>query len=153
MPRNVIPIEIQKLRGNPSKRKLHSGPQPPVAAEPPEPLPFLSEAAKVEWRRLAPSLHKLGLLTLFDHAAFGAYCSFCARWMEAERQLETEGLLAQGSTGNTVAHPLFKIATQSARDMIAAGAAFGLSPSARARIAAGGYQPPPDDGKWDGLLA
>jgi hypothetical protein len=49
---------------------------------------------------------------------FGVYCSFAARWIEAERQLEAEGLLARGSTGNTIAHPLFKIAIQSAREMI-----------------------------------
>jgi P27 family predicted phage terminase small subunit len=154
MPRNVIPIEIKRLRGNPGKRKLHAGPQPPVAAEPPEPLAFLSEGAKAEWRRLAPDLHKIGLLSIFDHMTFGAYCAHTARWIEAERMLERKGLLAKGSTGNVVASPLFRIAILSAREMIAAGAAFGLSPSARARIAAGGYQgPPPDDGKWDGLLA
>jgi hypothetical protein len=52
MPRNVIPIELQRLRGNPSKRKLHAGPQPPQTEEPPEPLAFLNEGAQAEWRRV-----------------------------------------------------------------------------------------------------
>ena len=65
-----------------------------------------------------PHVHKLGWLTTLDHMAFGAYCAFAARWIEAERQLEVEGVLARGSTGNTVAHPLFQIAVMSARQMI-----------------------------------
>jgi P27 family predicted phage terminase small subunit len=113
----------------------------------------LSEPAKAEWRRLAPELHRLGLLTVLDHTAFAAYCSSFARWVEADRLLQTEGLLATGSTGNTIAHPLFKVATQSARDMIKAGAEFGLTPSARARLAAGGYVPPEPPSKFGDLLA
>jgi P27 family predicted phage terminase small subunit len=153
MPRNVIPIEVKRLRGNPGKRRLPAEPQPARTEEPPEPLPFLAEDAKAEWRRLAPELHRLGLLTVLDHSAFGAYCQSFARWVMADRQLETEGLLAKGSTGNTIAHPLFKVATQSARDMIKAGAEFGLSPCARARLAAGGYMPPEPPSKFGDLLA
>jgi P27 family predicted phage terminase small subunit len=97
----------------------------------------------------------LGLLTIIDEDALAAHCAFAARWQEAERMLQAKGLLAKGSTGNIVASPLFRVAIMSARAMIETGALFGLSPSARARIAAGGgYQgPQPDDDKWSGLLA
>jgi hypothetical protein len=30
------------------------------------------QCAKAEWRRVAPDLHRLGLLTILDHMAFGA---------------------------------------------------------------------------------
>jgi P27 family predicted phage terminase small subunit len=93
-------------------------------------------------------------LTILDHAIFGAYCASYGRWAEAERLLETEGLLAKGSTGNTVVHPLVKIATQAARDVCRYAAEFGMSPCARARMRASWT--PPDGGgprKFDGLLA
>jgi P27 family predicted phage terminase small subunit len=150
---HIVPIELKRLRGNPGKKKLHAGPQPTRTEEPPEPLAFLSDNAKAEWRRLAPELHRLGLLTLLDHSAFGAYCSSFARWMAAERMLESEGLLAAGSTGNTVAHPAFKIAVASAKDMIRIGNEFGLTPCGRARLAAGGYMPPEPSSKFGDLLA
>ena len=147
----VIPYELAALRGNPGKRRLRPGPQPVQPQAAPEPLPFLSEAAKAEWRRLAPELHRLRLLTPLDQAVFGAYCASFGRWVEAEHLLGTEGLLAKGSTGNIVAHPLTKIATQSARDLCRYASEFGLTPCARARMRAG-YDDGGGPGKFDGLL-
>ncbi len=150
----VIPYELARRRGNPGKRKLRAGPQPQRTAEVPEPLSFLSEAGKAEWRRLAPELCRLGLLTVLDHAIFGAYCQSLGHWMTAERLLQTEGLIARGSTGNIVMHPLVKIATQAARDLCKYAAEFGMTPCARARMRAG-WQPDGGGGpgKFDGLLA
>ena len=122
----VIPYELARLRGNPGKRRLRPGPQPARTEAVPEPLPFLGEAAKAEWRRLAPALFRLNLLTVLDHAVFGAYCASFGQWMTAERLLESESLTAQGSTGNTVVHPLIKVATQSARDLCRYASEFGL---------------------------
>jgi P27 family predicted phage terminase small subunit len=147
----VIPYEVARLRGNPGKRRLRPGPQPGRTEAVPEPLPFLSEAAKAEWRRLSPELSRLNLLTVLDHAVFGAYCAAFGRWVSAEHLLETEGLIAKGSTGNTVAHPLTKIATQSARDLCRYAAEFGMTPCARARMRAG-YADVGGPGKFDGLL-
>jgi P27 family predicted phage terminase small subunit len=150
----VIPYELARLRGNLGKRKLRPGPKPASPEAVPEPLPFLCEAAREEWRRLAPELFRLGLLTVLDHAIFGAYCAAFGHWMTAERLLETEGLTARGSTGNTVVHPLTKIATQAARDLCKYAAGFGMTPCARARMRAG-WDPDAGGGpgKFDGLLA
>jgi P27 family predicted phage terminase small subunit len=150
----VVPYELARLRGNPGKRRLRAGPQPARTEAPPEPLDFLCEAAQAEWRRLAPELHRLGLLTVLDRSVFAIYCQTFGRWLTAERLLETEGLTARGSTGNTVPHPLVKIATQAARDVCRYASEFGMSPCARARMRAGWA--PPDGGggprKFDGLL-
>jgi P27 family predicted phage terminase small subunit len=148
----VVPYELARLRGNPGKRRLQAGPQPARTEAPPEPLDFLCDAAKTEWRRLAPEMHALGLLTALDQSLFAIYCSSVARWLTAEGLIETEGLTARGSTGNVVAHPVVKIATQAARDVCKYAAEFGLTPCARARMR--GW--PPDGGsgarKFDGLL-
>jgi P27 family predicted phage terminase small subunit len=90
---------------------------------------------------------------VLDHAIFGAYCASFARWMMAERALETEGLTARGSTGNTVVHPLVKIAQQSARDLCRYAAEPGLTPCGRARMRAGWPEGGAGPGKFDGLLA
>jgi P27 family predicted phage terminase small subunit len=149
---HVVPYELARLRGNPSKRRLRPGPQPTRTEAPPEPPDFLCGAAKGEWRRLAPEMHALGLLTALDQSLFAVYCQTFGRWLEAERLIETEGLTARGSTGNVVAHPVVKIATQAARDVCRYAAEFGLTPCARARMR--GW--PPGDGggprKFDGLL-
>jgi P27 family predicted phage terminase small subunit len=148
----VIPYETHRLRGFPGKRKLRPGPQPTRTEEVPEPPDFLCEAAKAEWRRLAPELCRLNLLTTLDRSLFAVYCETFGHWMEAERQLEAGGLVAKGSTGNVVMHPLVKIAVQAARDVCKFGAEFGLSPCARAKMRAG-YSPPPGGSKFDGLLS
>jgi phage terminase small subunit len=47
----------------------------------------LSAEAKIEWRRVARALHRLGLLTSVDRAALAAYCQAYARWRQAEKAL------------------------------------------------------------------
>ena len=54
----------------------------------------LSAPAKAEWKRLAGSLHEIGLLTQVDRSVLAAYCQAYGRWVEAERKLaETPALL------------------------------------------------------------
>lgn len=103
------------------------------AAAPPD---HLSAEARREWRRLAPPLHKAGVLTVAVRAALAAYCQCWARWAEAERRLaETPVLLktpsdyVQQSPWLTVANKLLELI---ARYM----AVLGLTPSARVRVPA-----------------
>src|SRR5262249_36255440 len=55
-----IPPKIVAPRGNPGKRKRRSAAEPPM---PPQPPGCLTGYALDEWHRLAPELHRLGLLT------------------------------------------------------------------------------------------
>jgi P27 family predicted phage terminase small subunit len=63
-------------------------PKPP--AEIPEPPDHLSETAVKEWRRMAELLARLHLLTFLDRAAFSAYCTVYARWVQAEEALKQQ---------------------------------------------------------------
>src|SRR5262249_2288199 len=135
-----IPYELKVIRGNVGKRPLHRGPQPPRSEEVPEPPGFLPERPADVWRRLAPTLHTMNLLTVLDHACFAAYCASFGRFVDCERAVEREGLTARGAAGNTVMHPLVRIAIASAGDTVRYGAEVALSPSARVRFAAGGYR-------------
>ena len=54
-----------------------------------------------------------------------------------------------GSNKNRVPNPLLKIAVKAARDVIAFGREFGLTPSSRVKLRAEG---PEDFGKFNGLI-
>jgi P27 family predicted phage terminase small subunit len=116
--------------------------------------------ASDEWWRVAPELHRVGLLTVLDVATLSAYCVSYSHWRTAEEVLArvaaddqvTGGLIVKAADGNTRRNPLVKIASDAAADMLRYAGEFGLTPVARSRIAVGVYGQPPGGGKFDGLL-
>ena len=148
-----IPLIVHRMRGNPSKKKLPTGPKPALLPKCPEPPSFLSAYACDEWWRVAPELWALGLLSVLDTACLAAYCQTYSRWREAEKALAHDGgLLIKTQDGNARRYPLVKIAADAAADMVRFANEFGLTAVARSRLAGGVYgQPPPN--KFDGLLA
>ncbi len=56
-----------------------------------KPMPGLSSSARAEWKRVAPILHKLGLLTDIDRTALAGYCESFAMWKECQKILQKEG--------------------------------------------------------------
>ena len=154
-----IPLIVHRMRGNPSKKKLQpSGPEPALLPKCPEPPEFLSSFARDEWWRVAPELWALGLLTVLDTASLAAYCYSYGIWREAAEALErvgardeqTRGLLIRTQDGNARRNPLIKVAADAA--VVRYAGEFGLTATARSRLAAGVYgQPGPS--KFDGLLA
>lgn len=112
------------------------------------PMHLLPEA-KAEWKRLAPSLKLLGILSELDVGAFAAYCQAYARWVQAEKllaKLADQDPTGMGATliktrgGGVMPNPLVWVARNAASDMVRYAAEFGFTPSARTRIQ---YQPPP----------
>ncbi len=127
------PARVKLLEGNPGKRPLKGdGPKPqPVRPTCPD---WLTDAAKAEWRRLAPELQKLGLLTLLDRAAFAGYCQSYGHWLEAETVLRKQGRLYVTPSGRVRERPEVEIARKSLQLMRAFAVEFGLSPTARGRM-------------------
>jgi P27 family predicted phage terminase small subunit len=117
----------------------------------PEPPDYLLPLAADAWRRLAPELTRLGLLTVLDHDAFAAYCTAFSRWLIAERQVRQldNNYITWSLRENPLPHPLLKIASSAADHFLKIGHEFGLTPASRSRLTAceesGG-------GKFDGLL-
>jgi P27 family predicted phage terminase small subunit len=72
----------------------------------------LGPVARKEWRRLAASLHKLGILTVADRAAFAAYCQAWDRWVEAEEQLQKTPMLLKTPSGYVQQSPWLWIANK-----------------------------------------
>jgi P27 family predicted phage terminase small subunit len=124
---NVLRI----LQGNPRQKRLAPNPQPKATL--PKCLRHLHGEAREAWKKLAPKLFALGLLTELDVTALSALCVTWALWHEAEQKLASEGLVVTGPRGPRPS-PWIAIASRAARDMQALAAEFGLSPLSRQRI-------------------
>ena len=127
------PTSLRILRGNPGRRPLNtSEPKPPAADL--DPPTWLDGAAVEEWRRLAPMLNKLGLLTEVDSQAFAAYCQTWARWREAEDKIKEFGMVIKGRGGYPIISPFVAVANRAMNQMKAFLIEFGMTPSARSRV-------------------
>jgi P27 family predicted phage terminase small subunit len=159
MPNPPVPFPLKLLRGNPGKRPMKPEPQPEIAADVPQPPPFINGYAADEWWRTAPELHRLGLLTRIDVPALAAYCHAFGQWRMAAEALAKmqandpimNGMIIRTKYGDAAMNPLVSIARKHASDVIRYASESGLTPVARTRLAAGGYAPA-SSGKFDGLL-
>lgn len=134
--RKPKPTAIKKLEGNPGRRPLnHQEPQPDKKA--PRCPAWLEDEAKKEWKRTGKILERLGLLTELDMAAFAGYCQAFARWKEAEEFISKHGTIIRTPSGYLQQVPQVSIAQTNLKIMLKFCEQFGLTPSARSRIAAG----------------
>ena len=127
------PTEIQKLRGNPGKRKL-----PPEVVFDDEAMPacpdWLDDVAKAEWANVCKSLFDAGVLKRVDAAALAAYCQSYARWAEAEQRVQESGQVIYSDKGNGYMSPWLTAAQAAQKQMVELAAQFGMTPSGRARV-------------------
>lgn len=153
------PLRLRLLKGNPGKRALHREPEPRREERCPEPPAFLSNYAAREWRRIAPELYRLGLVTVADVVPLSLYCDAYSTWRVASEALaraaaddeHTHGLTVQSADGMLRVNPLVRIMSQAAEDMLRLAREFGLTPASRSRVSVG---PPPGGGsRLSGLLA
>jgi P27 family predicted phage terminase small subunit len=127
------PTALKVLDGNPGRRPLnHDEPKPrPVAPACPA---WLAPEAKREWRRIAPVLERLGLLTEIDGAALAGYCQSYARWRQCQEAIQRDGLTFETATGYLAPRPEVAIGNKALAEVRAFCVQFGLTPSARSRM-------------------
>jgi P27 family predicted phage terminase small subunit len=138
------PTQLRLLRGNPSKRRIPPEVQP--LRRVPDPPSCLMGDALLEWQRITPILVKLGLLTEIDGPALAAYCQAFARWQDAERELAEHGPVITSPNGYQVQSPYIGISNRAVTIIKAFVQEFGMTPSARSRIALEGQELDPDRG-------
>jgi P27 family predicted phage terminase small subunit len=97
---------------------------------------WLDVEAKREWKRIAPELEALGLLTRIDRAALAAYCQSYSRWYAAEKLIRANGLVMETPQGYEQQRPEVGIASSALKQMHKFLVEFGMTPSARSRISA-----------------
>ena len=142
--RKPTPTAIKVLEGNPGKRALNENePKPPKKA--PRCPSWLEDEAKKEWKRMGKILEQMGLLTDMDMAAFAGYCQAFARWKEAEEFLSQHGSIVRTPNGYLQQVPQVTIAQTNLKIVLKFCEQFGLTPSARSRIAADNAPADPKD--------
>ena len=134
--RKPNPTALKVPEGNPGKRPLNDREPVPPKATLKCPAWLLPEAKK-EWKRLAPALEAMGVLTMADLTAFEGYCQAYARWKEAEAFITQHGSIFQTPSGYVQQVPQVSIAQQNLKIMQSFCSEFGLTPATRARIIAG----------------
>ena len=135
--RKPKPTALKILEGNPGKRPMNENEPIPPKGNIKCPSWLLPEAKK-EWKRLAPSLEAMGVLTMADLKAFEGYCQAYARWREAEEFLTQHGSIFKTPSGYVQQVPQVSIAQQNLKIMQSFCSEFGLTPATRARIIAAG---------------
>jgi len=86
------PTALRLIDGNPSKRPLPNNEPAPRGKIPSMPRGLDREAANT-WRRLAPRLHRLGLLTEIDGDALAILCQIRSRTLEIGKQLNKSSVV------------------------------------------------------------
>lgn len=135
---------LNALEGNPGKRARRDNVPSPKRSAPTCPE-WLGAEAKAEWRRLAPRLIAMGLLTTLDRAAFVCYCTAYGHWKECQRVIRQHGEVYVTGSGRIKERPEVVMARQWVRLMKDFAVEFGLTPSSRARLSL-----PPDVADPDG---
>ena len=128
------PLNLILLNGNAGH---HTLPENPVNPTPvlPKPPAHLDQIAKKEWKRVAPELFKLGVLSLVDLAALEGYCENYAIWVRMKKEIIAQGGYAAYITGKNSQTIPELAAMKSAFAMLKTFAAeFGMTPSSRGRM-------------------
>jgi P27 family predicted phage terminase small subunit len=140
--RKPKPTNLHILNGNPSRKKLNTKEPKPRPLSPSCPK-WLRREAKKEWKRIAPQLERIGLLTEIDGTALAGYCQSYAKWKEAEEYISKNGFAynipKRDEEGEIISlyvaqWPQVSIAKQCLDQIKAFCAEFGMTPSSRSRM-------------------
>lgn len=99
------------------------------AAEPcPDPPAWLTPDAIAYWRRIAPELHRDGLLYSRVADAFALACAAYGEVVAAQRAVKKDGRYVRGQRGGRVAHPALGQMNRAMTEFRQYLAEFGLTP-------------------------
>ncbi|MDF1606965.1 phage terminase small subunit P27 family [Hoeflea sp. YIM 152468] len=130
---------MKAAKGNPGRRKIGSDPVEAggaVASSITHPTWLKGPGLKI-WKKIAPRLVALKLLTQTDADTFARYCRNYARWLSMQTRLDDMGEIYEIETASgTVrrADPAYMIADRLERQLVSAESVFGLNPAERQRI-------------------
>ena len=133
--RKPLPTAVKILEGDRGKGRRPLNRKEPVPNSDQVKCPgWLMPAAQKEWKRLAPPLIAMGVLTNHDVMNFAGYCEAYARWREAEEFLNQHGTIFKTPSGYVQQVPQVSIALQNLKQMQSLGSEFGLTPASRSRL-------------------
>ncbi len=130
--RRPQPVELRILRGNPSKRRLPKHDLKPTTGT--SCPASLSPGARREWKRIAPVLTKIGILTELDRASLSCYCEAVNDLEWCAKTIAREGRVIRAGNKTRIPHPAVQIKRQAMQKIREFSAEFGMTPSSRTRI-------------------
>lgn len=138
MGRPPTPTALKVIRGTDRQDRTNAQePKPKAGARPPA---WLSRDARKHWRRIAPVLDELGILTVADAESLALLCDSLAEYLDASARIESDGMVYETTTerGSVMLrkHPAIEIkaTARTAIDRLLTG--FGMNPAARSRVSA-----------------
>lgn len=134
--RRPQPTVLKIARGNPGKRPLNARePKPVVPAKLPPCPDWLPAEGKRLWSSLGDKLLRTGLLTELDLETLAMLCAAWAQWRDAEAYIQEHGATYTMDSGRAYRHPAAVAGDHAAKLVFDIAREFGLTPSARSRIA------------------
>lgn len=140
--RKPLPSHLKAVTGNAGKRPTNTREPKPRTGVPKCP-PHLSKLAKSAWKRIAPELKAMGVLTLADGAGLELLVDAYAQYRAADDVIQDKGLTYMTESENGVMHrarPEVAMRSDAWRRVRAMLAEFGLTPSSRSRVSAAGAE-------------
>ena len=127
---------VKTAKGNPSRRPIGHDPRenlavPVMRVDPPT---WLKNEGLRVWKRLAPKLYGIKILTVVDSETFARYCNNFGRWIKLQRNIQKEGEYYDTGTGFARPHPAMMIVLRLEPVLERAEDRFGLNPSERQRL-------------------
>ena len=135
MGRNRKPTSLKLVDGTyRESRAAKNEAKPPVSVKIPKPPEQLTAEAKREWRRAAPMLHRLGLLSQADLPVFACYCQAWADFLLSVETIKYAPKVVKTPNGHLQVHPLMTMRRQCADQLLRFAGQFGMTPAARTKI-------------------
>lgn len=126
--RRPTPTALKLLSGNP--RRINK--QEPTSPGVPECPDWMSKEAQAVWYEKVKQLTAMGVLGEIDGGMLTRYCVLWVRWVQVEKQLETDGWFIQSRRAKRkVTNPLVAISAELDRRLMRIETEFGMSPGSR----------------------
>lgn len=107
-------------------------PKPDIAI--PDKPEHLKGAAAEEWDRVTAELKEIGVISQIDRPAISAYCYYYGQWLEADKIIREEGMMATNGNGKRSPHPLLRYRDDFAKLMTRFITEFGMTPASRSKV-------------------
>ena len=112
---------------------------------------WLPKSAQKYWKRLAPELERVGLISVVDGAAFMAHCDSIGRFEDVSARLgEIEDMLDETPQGYIMQSALFQIRNKLWDQVVKSAREFGITPASRSAIKLPNVSKKKNSG-WDDL--
>jgi len=133
MGRKTTPTPLKLVTGTARSDRINPD-EPEVEVKIPVPPKHLSKEANEEWRRMAPLLQDMGLISENDRAAFAMYCAAWGDHVKAENMIRKKGHVIVTTNGNEIQSPWVSISNTAKLNAFKFLTEFGLTPASRSKV-------------------